>query len=156
MNLLGQSLATALFSSSAEMTKLRSVPSPSDTRNTVLPPCINKIQDRSCQRILPCVWTVGTPYSSDLTSETRPEMTAEYTILSFPLDNMTGCPAFPTKYLQNNLIILWRKCWGFVRGKSIQQRKITLHLTSQPGDFRSKKCQYSYTFMCTWLRYVTK
>lgn len=50
-------------------------------------------------------------------------MTAEYMILSFPLDNMTGCPAFPTKYLENNLILLCRKRWGVVRDKSIQQSK---------------------------------
>lgn len=123
MNLLDQSLATASFPSSPEKTTLRDLPSPSDTSNIAPLPCINIIQARSCQRILPCVSTVGTPYPLDLTSKTRPEMTAEYTILSFPLDNMTGCPAFPTKYFENNLILLCCKCWGVVRGKSIQQSK---------------------------------
>lgn len=74
---------------------------------------------------MPSVRTVGTPYSLDLTSKTRPEMTAEYMILSFPLDNMTGCPALSTKYLENNLILLRRKRCGIVGDKNIQQSKGT-------------------------------
>lgn len=120
VNLLGQSLATALFPSSPEKTALRDLPSPSDTSNIAPLPCINIIQARNCHRILPCVWT---PYSWDLTSKTRPEMTAEYTILSFPLDNMRGCLAFPTKYLENNLILLCRKHWEVVRVRTYNKIK---------------------------------
>lgn len=123
MNLLGQVLATALFLFSQEKTTLRDLPSPSDTSNIVPLPCINIIQARSCQRILPCVWTVGTPYSLDLTSKARPEMTTEYMVLSFPLDNMTRCPAFPTKYLENDLILLCRRLWGAVRVRAYNKVK---------------------------------
>ena len=45
---------------------------------------------------------MGTPYSLDLMSKTRPEVTAEYILLSFPLNNMAGYPEFPMKYLENN------------------------------------------------------
>lgn len=155
VSLLDQSLATALFPSSPEKTALRDLPSPSDTSNIAPLPCINIIQARSRHRILPCVWT---PYSSDLTSKTRPEMTAEYTILSFPLDNMRGCPAFP-EYLENNLILLCRKHWEVVRYKNIQQSKgkapCTLHHRQENLD------PNSVNILISWCaddseRYLTK
>ena len=122
MNLLGQGLATALFPSSPQQTTLQDLPSPSNTNNVSPLPCMNEIQARSCQRILPSVWTVGIPYFSYLTSTTRPEMTAGYIILNFPFNNLTvSCISNNVRELENNLIFFYRKHWGVVRGKSIQQ-----------------------------------
>lgn len=140
-------MATVLNLSAPERTALRDLPSHSDTSNFAALPCANIIQARCYMRILPGVWTVGTPYSLDSVSKTRPEMTAEYKLLSLALGNMAVCPGFPTKYLGNlNNLNLHSKYRRFVRGKSIQQGEKN-HLASYITDARRMCAQIAPRFL---------
>lgn len=136
-----------------QRTTLRDLPS---TTNSAALPWIIIIQARRCLRILPGLWTMGTPCSLGLMSKTRPEMTAEYKILSLALGNVTVCPGFPTKYLDNLMtqsyavsIVDLLEVRAHNKGKNI-----TLHLTSQPEECVHKLHQDSYTFLCRWLRKI--
>lgn len=78
-------------------------------------------------------------------SKTGPDITAKYTILSFPSHNMAECCVFPKNYLEKNLILLGScqrlRAYNKIKGKHFASYKTDRGIWVQIA-------QYSSILMC--------